>query len=56
MTTYPGGQPVPSHLGEVIVEARGIEKYFGNNHVLRGVDLDVHQREAVTVIGRSGSG
>ena len=33
---------------------RGIEKYFGDNHVLRGVDLEVRQREAVMVIGRSG--
>jgi len=49
-------QPPPHHVGEVIVEARGIEKYFGDHHVLRGVDLDVHRREAVMVIGRSGSG
>lgn len=48
---------VPSHLGDdVIVQARGLEKYFGTNHVLRGVDLDVWQSEAVMVIGRSGSG
>jgi ABC-type polar amino acid transport system ATPase subunit len=47
---------VPHHLGEVIVEARGIEKYFGALHVLRGIDLDVHRREAVMIIGRSGSG
>ncbi|MDQ3880292.1 MAG: amino acid ABC transporter ATP-binding protein [Chloroflexota bacterium] len=44
------------NLGDVIVRARGIEKYFGDNHVLRGVDVDVRQREAVMVIGRSGSG
>jgi polar amino acid transport system ATP-binding protein len=49
-------QPPPHHLGEVIVEARGIEKYFGDHHVLRGIDLDVKRREAVMVIGRSGSG
>ena len=55
-TGYPAGQPAPQHLGEVIVEARGLEKYFGDNHVLRGVDLDVHRREAVMIIGRSGSG
>ena len=48
--------PPPPRLGDVIVRARGIEKYFGDNHVLRGVDLDVRQREAVMVIGRSGSG
>ena len=54
--SYAPGQPLPQHLGEVIVEARGIEKYFGDHHVLRGVDLDVHRREAVMIIGRSGSG
>ena len=58
-------QPAPTHishpidesrLGEPIVRAIGIEKYFGDNHVLRGVDLVVRQREAVMLIGRSGSG
>ena len=44
-----------AHTGP-IVQARGLEKYFGDHHVLRGVDLDVRQREAVMVIGRSGSG
>ena len=39
-----------------IVSARGIHKYFGTNHVLRGVDLDVKQHETVMIIGRSGSG
>jgi ABC-type polar amino acid transport system ATPase subunit len=53
---YPSGEPLPDHLGEVIVTARGIQKYFGENHVLRGVDLEVHRREAVMIIGRSGSG
>ena len=56
MTDFPAGQPPPHHVGEVLVEARGIEKYFGDHHVLCGVDLDVHRREAVMVIGRSGSG
>jgi polar amino acid transport system ATP-binding protein len=53
---YPADVALPDHLGEVIVEARGIEKYFGDAHILRGIDLDVRRREAVMVIGRSGSG
>jgi ABC-type polar amino acid transport system ATPase subunit len=44
------------HLGEVIVDAKGIEKYFGDNHVLKGIDLRVRRRQAVMLIGRSGSG
>jgi ABC-type histidine transport system ATPase subunit len=46
----------PPHLGDVIVRARGIHKYFGEAHILRGLDLDVWEGEAVMLIGRSGSG
>lgn len=46
----------PTHVGDVIVRTEGIHKYFGDNHVLRGIDLEVRQREAVMIIGRSGSG
>jgi polar amino acid transport system ATP-binding protein len=53
---YEHGSTLPSHVGDVIVRTEGIEKYFGDNHVLRGIDLEVRQREAVMVIGRSGSG
>ncbi len=53
---YDPGTSLPSHVGEPIVRVERLEKYFGTNHVLRGVDLEVRQREAVMVIGRSGSG
>jgi ABC-type polar amino acid transport system ATPase subunit len=43
-------------LGDVIVSARGIHKFFGQAHILRGLDLDVWEGEAVMLIGRSGSG
>ena len=46
----------PAHLGEVIIAVEGVHKYFGENHVLRGVDLEVRRREAVMLIGPSGSG
>jgi octopine/nopaline transport system ATP-binding protein len=53
--TYPvSGRP--GQLGEVIVSVRGLHKFFGPAHVLRGVNLDVRQGEAVMLIGRSGSG
>jgi ABC-type polar amino acid transport system ATPase subunit len=52
----PSSPAPPHHLGEPVVRAMGIEKYFGRNHVLRGIDLEVRRREAVMVIGRSGSG
>ena len=43
-------------LGEVAVTVRGLQKWFGDHHVLRGIDLDVREGETVMVIGRSGSG
>jgi ABC-type polar amino acid transport system ATPase subunit len=46
----------PAHVGEVIITVEGVHKYFGENHVLRGVDLEVRRREAVMIIGPSGSG
>jgi ABC-type polar amino acid transport system ATPase subunit len=49
-------EDLPGHVGEVIVRLHAIEKYFGTHHVLRGVNLEVRQREAVMLIGRSGSG
>jgi len=41
---------------EAIVRVTSLEKYFGTNHVLRGVTLEVYPRETVCIIGRSGSG
>lgn len=39
-----------------IVEIRGLEKWFGTLHVLRGIDLEVAPGEKLVVIGPSGSG
>jgi len=39
-----------------MIEARGIHKYFGNVHVLRGVDIRVASGEVAALMGSSGSG
>ncbi|MFV2063415.1 MAG: amino acid ABC transporter ATP-binding protein [Chloroflexota bacterium] len=41
--------------GEMIV-CRDVHKWFGQLHVLRGISLNVHQREVVVIAGPSGSG
>lgn len=38
------------------VRIRGLRKRFGNNEVLKGIDLDVAPGEVVSIIGKSGSG
>ena len=39
-----------------IVSLRGVRKVFGENEVLKGIDLDIAKGEVLVVFGRSGSG
>ena len=39
-----------------VIRIRHLHKSFGENQVLRGIDLDVNSKENVIVLGRSGSG
>ncbi len=39
-----------------MIRVRGIHKWFGDLHVLKGVDLDVNKGDALVIIGPSGSG
>lgn len=41
-------------MGKIRIE--GLKKSFGNNHVLKGIDMQVMEGEVVCVIGPSGSG
>lgn len=49
-------QQTGSDMGDLRVRARGIQKSFGDNHVLRGIDLDVAAGTTSVLIGPSGSG
>lgn len=39
-----------------IISVRGLQKSFGANHVLRGIDLDIEEGSVTVVIGPSGCG
>ena len=47
---------VPAATTEPVVRLEAVHKSFGDNEVLRGIDLDVHKGEVLTIIGPSGSG
>lgn len=39
-----------------MIKVRNLQKSFGDNHVLNGIDVDIQKGECVCVIGPSGSG
>ena len=41
---------------KVKVSVTGLKKSFGENEVLKGIDIEIHEGEVVCVIGPSGSG
>jgi general L-amino acid transport system ATP-binding protein len=45
-----------SNGAEPIIVARDVHKWFGQLHVLRGIDLTVRTGEVVVIFGASGSG
>ena len=55
----PGAADVMTEAGdhhERLIELQGVCKSFGDNAVLRGVDLAVRDGETLTILGGSGSG
>lgn len=58
----PGASPEPeavgvaSDSGALMIEARGLNKFFGERHVLKDINFSVKRGECVAVIGPSGSG
>ena len=40
----------------IMIQARGLEKHFGETHALRGIDLDVPEGRILAVLGPNGAG
>jgi glutamate transport system ATP-binding protein len=47
---------MPGPDGQALVTLRGVNKWFGELHVLKDINLEVARGEVVVVIGPSGSG
>lgn len=52
----PQGTPAPGGEAEPILQVRDVYKSFGDQQVLRGIDLDIRSGEVLVIIGGSGSG
>ena len=42
--------------GAPLLEVRKLEAWYGESHILHGVDIDVRAGEVVTLLGRNGAG
>jgi branched-chain amino acid transport system ATP-binding protein len=58
VTTVPhsAGAPVAPSDAEPMLAVRGVKTFYGNIMALKGVDVDVHKGEIVTLIGSNGAG
>jgi branched-chain amino acid transport system ATP-binding protein len=43
-------------MHDVMLEVRGLNAWYGESHILHGVDFDVREGEVVTLLGRNGAG
>jgi polar amino acid transport system ATP-binding protein len=54
--SQPAVQPRTAAEGTPLVRIEGVHKYFGEHHVLKGIDMTVNSGEVSVIIGPSGSG
>ena len=43
-------------MADEVLRIQGLNAWYGESHVLHGVDLTVHKGEVVTLLGRNGAG
>ncbi|MBZ6078362.1 ABC transporter ATP-binding protein [Microvirga puerhi] len=43
-------------MSNALLEVRALNAWYGESHVLHGVDLDIREGETVTLLGRNGAG
>ncbi len=47
---------IPAATGAPLLSVRGLEAWYGESHILHGVDFEVRSGEVVTLLGRNGVG
>ncbi|MEE7449325.1 ABC transporter ATP-binding protein [Methylobacterium radiotolerans] len=46
----------PAAATDALLTVRGLEGWYGESHVLHGIDIDVRAGEVITLLGRNGAG
>ncbi len=52
----PEASPVQASVVKPVLTVRGLEAWYGESHVLHGMDFEVREGEVVTLLGRNGAG
>ena len=56
MSEQGNGKRPATEIGETVITLEGVNKWYGEFHVLKDIDLEVKRRERIVVCGPSGSG
>ncbi|MGY3551138.1 branched-chain amino acid transport system ATP-binding protein [Bradyrhizobium sp. USDA 4472] len=48
--------PAKAGIGGNILQVRNLEAWYGESHILHGINFDVNAGEVVTLLGRNGAG
>ena len=56
MTEGANPKPVSKGKGATVLELENIHTYYGSIHALKGISIDVHEGEIVTLLGANGAG
>ena len=52
----PGATGNATNTGEPLLSVSALQGWYGESHVLHGIDFHVHEGEVVTLLGRNGAG
>ena len=43
-------------MADLLIDAKGLQTYYGASHILRGIDFSVARGETIGLMGRNGMG
>ncbi len=49
-------EPMPAPYGDALLAVRDLHSWYGESHILHGMNFEVRKGELVTLIGRNGAG